>query len=282
MEDFEQALGELTPAFGAPIKALKALAPHGLFHHSPAFEQLLATCRLQYRQVRDGSSTPVLSALLYGGPGTGKSALAATLGLECGYPLVRLVTADALVGRSSHDVSAALVAAFNEAYASSASMIIVDDLERIVGYSRAGRVFDNGVLQTLLVLLRRRPPNGRKLMVICTSSMPDAMEYLEIDTAITTRHQVPPMSRPAAEALLGHMGVLPGPEERVAAVAQLPAEIAVKHVIMLCKMAGQRSGIAGRLYLGLKVSSEAPPAAGFNAARHARPIMLDHYNNLSV
>ena len=58
-------------------------------------------------------------------------------------------------------------------------MIILDDLERLVEYVRLGPRFSNAVLQALMVLIKKIPPTeGRKLMIVATTSQRNAMEEL--------------------------------------------------------------------------------------------------------
>lgn len=45
-------------------------------------------------------------------------------------------------------------------------MIVLDDIERLLEYVAIGPRFSNQVLQTLLVLLKKQPPAGRKLFVV--------------------------------------------------------------------------------------------------------------------
>ena len=54
---------------------------------------------------------------------------------------------------------------------SPASVIVLDDIERLLEYVAIGPRFSNLVLQTLLVLLKRQPPPGRKLFVAGTTSL---------------------------------------------------------------------------------------------------------------
>ena len=44
-------------------------------------------------------------------------------------------------------------------------MIVLDDLERLLEYVPIGPRFSNTILQVLLVLLKKQPPQGRRLLV---------------------------------------------------------------------------------------------------------------------
>lgn len=48
--------------------------------------------------------------------------------------------------------------------------VLQDDIERLLEYVAIGPRFSNVVLQALLVLVKRQPPDGRRLLVIGTSS----------------------------------------------------------------------------------------------------------------
>jgi hypothetical protein len=50
-------------------------------------------------------------------------------------------------------------------------VIVLDDVERLLEYVAIGPRFSNAVLQTLLVLLKKQPPPGRKLFVVGTTSL---------------------------------------------------------------------------------------------------------------
>lgn len=55
---------------------------------------------------------------------------------------------------------------FEDAYKSPLSIIILDDIERLLEYVAIGPRFSNTVLQALLVLVKKSPPPGRKLLVM--------------------------------------------------------------------------------------------------------------------
>lgn len=89
-EDFEHALTEVTPAFGANTDTLQSYRMHGMFNYGPVFEHLQATLAALVNQVRNSDKTPVLSCLLEGPAGSGKSALAATAAIESEFPFVKV------------------------------------------------------------------------------------------------------------------------------------------------------------------------------------------------
>lgn len=59
---------------------------------------------------------------------------------------------------------------FDDAYRSQLSCIVVDNVERLLDYGSIGPRYSNMTLQALLVLLKKQPPKGRKLLILCTSS----------------------------------------------------------------------------------------------------------------
>lgn len=59
---------------------------------------------------------------------------------------------------------------FDDAYRSQLSCILVDNIERLLDYGPIGPRYSNLTLQALLVLLKKQPPRGRKLLILCTTS----------------------------------------------------------------------------------------------------------------
>ena len=84
--------------------------------------------------------------------------------------------------------------AFEDAYRSPLSVVVLDNIERLVGYVRIGPHFSNEMLQTLLVLIKKRPPKGHRLLVIGTTANLRVLEQLELAGdrgCFTTTLQVP-------------------------------------------------------------------------------------------
>jgi len=85
---------------------------------------------------------------------------------------------------------------FDDAYRSTQSCVLVDNIERLLDYGRIGPRYSNMVLQALLVLLQKDPPKGRKLLVLCTSSCRDVLQEMGMVTSFTAVLRVPAINRP--------------------------------------------------------------------------------------
>lgn len=76
----------------------------------------LNQCHSQPAQVRNSAKTPLLTALLEGPAGTGKTALAASMGIDSDFPFVKIVSAENLVGYSEAAKCQAIAKVFDDAY----------------------------------------------------------------------------------------------------------------------------------------------------------------------
>jgi len=72
--------------------------------------------------------------------------LAAKLALDSDFPFVKLITPENFVGVSEHGKIHAMVKIFEDAYKSNLSMIILDDIERLIEFIHIGPRFSNPIL----------------------------------------------------------------------------------------------------------------------------------------
>ena len=204
--DFDRALNEILPAFGSNSSELDSFVRQGVLNYSPGFEALRDTLQQLVKQVRTSSRTPLLSVLLEGVPGAGKTALAVKAAIESEFPFARIITADALLGYTETQRVSLIHKMFTDAYKSPLSLLILDDLERLLEYTPLGPRFANGVLQALLVLIKKTPPlptnptheheHERKLCILATTSCAELLADMGLVAAFDVTLNVPQLSAP--------------------------------------------------------------------------------------
>jgi len=95
------------------------------------------------------------------------------------------------VGKPDFSKVQEIVKVFEDAYKSNLSLIILDDIERLIEYISIGQRFSNMLLQALLTLVKKNPPNPeRKLMIIGTTSQRYVLEQLEIVSCFNVVREV--------------------------------------------------------------------------------------------
>lgn len=82
MYDFEMALNEIKPAFGVNETDLANSIRGGIIEYGDRFNHVYKNCNDFISEIRSSTNTPLLSILLEGSRGCGKSALAAKLALN--------------------------------------------------------------------------------------------------------------------------------------------------------------------------------------------------------
>ena len=114
--------------------------------------------KLVVDQVRTSTWTTRSSILLYGPPGSGKTALAASIAQKSEYPFIRFLSADNMVGYSDTERISEITKSFVDSQNSALGLIVVDDIERLIDWAPKSGTYSNSVLQALVVLFKRQPP----------------------------------------------------------------------------------------------------------------------------
>jgi vesicle-fusing ATPase len=150
--DFERAVAETVPAFGQKDQDnIMGYFRNGICEYGEGFDDVWKPLRRLVSQVQNSDRTPLLSVILEGAKGTGKTALAAKMAHECDFPFVRMISADTMIGMSEFAKCERLSKVFADSYKSPLSIIFIDDIERIIEYTPIGPRFSNTVLQVRLV-----------------------------------------------------------------------------------------------------------------------------------
>lgn len=193
--DFIHALEyDIKPAFGTSAEQVERLVSQGVINWGSPVADIMEDGELFIQQARSPDTRGLVSVLLEGPPNSGKTALAATLALKSNFPFVKLCSPEDMVGYTETAKCQMIKKVFDDAYKSHFSCILVDSIERLLDYGAIGPRYSNLVLQALLVLLKKEPPKGRKLLVLCTSSRRQVLEEMEMITAFTSVLRVPNLS----------------------------------------------------------------------------------------
>ncbi|DBA03177.1 TPA: hypothetical protein N0F65_003897 [Lagenidium giganteum] len=248
MEDFDLALEEVKPKFGSPNDQLSLYYKNGLIPYGKSFTDVRESLVRIIEQVRSNDKTPLMSVLLHGERGSGKTALATYCAVASEFPLVRMVKASDLIGRAESAKCGFINTIFEEAYRSSLSIIILDDMERLMEYVQLGPRFSNLVLQALMVLVRNPVPvAGRKLIVIGITSNIDAMRALELADVFDISLQVPQLTKmEELDAVISHTN-LPVRDEEKHQILQMMASqpLSVKKLLLITEMAREELALSG-------------------------------------
>lgn len=194
--DFLHALDEVKPAFGVSEEELATCIQYGIIHFSPTINEILKEGQLFVKQVSQAKSTPLFSVLLHGPPASGKTALAAKIALDSGFPFIKLISPEDMVGFSEGAKVQHISKVFNDAYKSPTSVVVVDNIERIIDWVPIGPRFSNTVLQTVMVFLRKQPAKGRRLLILATTTERAVLKQLDLYNSFNSDIMVPTVNTP--------------------------------------------------------------------------------------
>eukprot|EP01054_Gregarina_sp_Poly1_P004164 Gregarina_sp_Poly_1__4163@NODE_2279_length_2367_cov_46_456087_g1459_i0_p1_GENE_NODE_2279_length_2367_cov_46_456087_g1459_i0NODE_2279_length_2367_cov_46_456087_g1459_i0_p1_ORF_typecomplete_len754_score124_21AAA/PF00004_29/3_5e32AAA/PF00004_29/3_7e15RuvB_N/PF05496_12/8_6e05RuvB_N/PF05496_12/2_7e07AAA_5/PF07728_14/0_00013AAA_5/PF07728_14/1_1e06AAA_22/PF13401_6/1_3e06AAA_22/PF13401_6/0_0053AAA_2/PF07724_14/1e06AAA_2/PF07724_14/0_022Bac_DnaA/PF00308_18/0_012Bac_DnaA/PF00308_18/3_8e05AAA_3/PF07726_11/ len=190
--DFERALDEVKPAFGVADQALSRYCLNGIISFSSSVDKLRNDLFTLARQVQSSPTSPLISLLLWGSPGSGKTAMAVHVAQNSNFPFVKIVSPNDFLGYSEAGKAAVINKHFEDAYKSELSIIILDDIERLLDYSAVGPRFSNVLLQTILILTKKAPTKeGRRLLIIGTTSEPQFIQDSGVLAAFQLAYHAP-------------------------------------------------------------------------------------------
>ena len=160
--DFVHALdNDVKPAFGASQEVLDRFLARGIQIWGSPVQDVLEDGALLIRQASSTDGPGLVSILLEGSPNAGKTALAAQLAQNSGFPFIKICSPEDMVGFTESAKCMMIRKIFDDAYRSTMSCLLVDNIERLLDYGPIGPRYSNITLQAMLVLMKKYPPQGQ-------------------------------------------------------------------------------------------------------------------------
>ena len=250
-DDFKHAFDDVKPAFGVSEDEMQRCLRGGIIHFSPFIDNILNEGSLIVQQVQAPDSTPLFSAILHGPPGSGKTALASKMALDSNYPFIKMCSPDNMIGFTESMKIEHMRRVFDDAYKSPLSVVVIDNIERILEWVPIGPRFSNAVLQALMVLLKKEPPSGRRLLVLATTGERSVLQQLDLFTAFDADIAVPNAGS-YAELLhvLNQSGAIGDPERAINELREMTnsesVSVGIKKVLLAIETAKQDRDMSAR------------------------------------
>lgn len=250
-DDFEHAFDDVKPSFGVSEDEMQRCLRGGIIHFSEAIDGILNEAKLIVKQVQEPDSTPLFSTILYGPPGSGKTALAAKIALDSEYPLIKMCSPDNMIGFNESMKIEHMRRIFDDAYKSPLSVVVIDNIERIIEWVPIGPRFSNSVLQALMVLLKKEPPKGRRLLVLATTGERSVLQQLDVFTSFDSDIAVPNVKGHAELALIMEQsGVFSNPQRAIQELSEMTrsdsVDVGIKKILLGIETAKQDRDREGR------------------------------------
>ncbi|KAH8164186.1 hypothetical protein CIB48_g4067 [Xylaria polymorpha] len=190
--DFMNALTEVRPAYGVSEAELEEALRLGIIPYSPHIGSTIEEMMRVVGMIKDDPNKFSTSVLFHGPKSSGKTALAAHIAMQSGFPFIKMITPADLVGyRDDFAKKDYVHKAFADAYKSPASILILDDFERLIGWNPIGMRCSETMLQALTTLIVSKPPKNHRLLVFVTTSRVSMLKMLEIDMDFAKKVAVP-------------------------------------------------------------------------------------------
>ena len=241
MKNFEDAFAEIQPMFGLKTTDLENSIQFGMINYGENYEILSSKISSLFEQIKNSQSISLLSVLLEGEPGCGKTALASYLALHSGFPFIRIISPESLVKFMESGKYTSIYNTFEDGYKSPYSIIILDNIEKLIEYIRVGPRFSNLLLQTLRVFIKKLPPKkGKKMLIIGTTSCASQLEDLDIVQDFDRRIKIPNLTKTEILNVLKNYQCQEEDREKIATLVQ---NLPIKQLCFLIDRALQKNPV---------------------------------------
>lgn len=188
-DDLLLGVMEVEPQLGKDSKILENLIPKQKIPIAK-HEQTKAMLMHTISNLREGKHT----VLIEGESGVGKTVMAAECGLEGRFDFTRIINADRLIALTEEQANLEINSVFLDAEKFGSSLIILDDLLRLINFIPMGPVFAQSTLNLLINLLRKVVDPAKKQVILATCSGSSQMAQLGLTNFFKYRFRLDKIS----------------------------------------------------------------------------------------
>lgn len=109
---------------------------------------------------------------------------------------MKIICAERFIGVETWGKVNSMNKVFSDGYKSKDSLIVIDDIEKLIDYVEIGPSFNNKTLQGLMSLLCKPPTNPKcSMLVICTTSNYQALRLFDMDKLFNLKLHLPLLTK---------------------------------------------------------------------------------------
>jgi vesicle-fusing ATPase len=184
--DFERALNDIHPMFGNVSQEIQRYVANPFIMWGNEIPLMRDQIEQKIRNVKHGN---ILSISLSGSANTGKTKFISLIAHQSQIQCIKMVTPDLLL--TKNDRTGYLISEFDKCQSAEKSILILDSLERIIEWSNLTSQYNNRVLQTIMILLRRQPEANKSMCIIITCYDQTILKRLELFDLIDVFYEMP-------------------------------------------------------------------------------------------
>ena len=241
MKNFLDAFGEIQPMFGVNSNELENCIQFGMLNYGENYEILSSKISSLIDQIKNSNNISLLSVLLEGETGCGKTSLASYLALHSGFPYIKIISPNTLVKYMEKGKYTSISNTFEDGYKSPFSIIILDNIEDLIDYVRIGYRYSPLLLQTLKVYIKKLPPKkGKKMLIIGTTSCAAELEGFKLVEAFDRKIHIPNLTK---QEILNVLNNYECQKEEREKIADLVQNTPIKQLCFLIDRALQKNPV---------------------------------------
>jgi vesicle-fusing ATPase len=164
-DDFKLALNEIQPSFGTSNEDISQYYMNSIMEWGK-YRKFIENVVSQIDKFRKNGK--LLSILLNGIPKDGKTTMAVNLARCTEFPFIKFISPENMIGMSEQRKIEYINSAFQNAYKSKYSVIVIDDIDIMIDYNEVGDKYSNAIVQVLKSLIKKTPKNDNKLLILGT------------------------------------------------------------------------------------------------------------------